>query len=147
MKIIVAIILLSCLPFNSFASCANKEEANALDFTAIQSSMMVAALSCNQQSQYNKFIKKYKKEVSNGGVQIKSYFKRTYGNKYESKLNNFMTKLANKATKSSMVSDSDTYCEESSAALNNLLSIKDNQISKFKHRKQYSSIHGVSACS
>lgn len=147
MKKFVAIILLSSLPFNSFASCANKDEAKALDFTAIQSSMMVAALSCNQQTQYNKFIKKYRKEISSGGGHIKSYFKRTYGNKYEGKLNNFMTKLANKATKSSMVLDSDKYCEETSIALDNLLSIKDNQISKFKQRNKYSSIHGVTSCS
>lgn len=147
MKKFFAIILLSSLPFNSFASCANKVEAQALDFAAIQSSMMVAALSCNQQSQYNKFIKKYKKEVSNGGAQVKSYFKRTYGAKYESRLNNFMTTLANKATKNSMITNADVYCGATSAALDNLLSIEDNQISKFKQRGEYSAIHGVNSCS
>jgi len=147
MKKIAAIIILSSLPYNAFANCAKQKEVNALDFKAIQSSMMVAALSCDQQKQYNKFMNKYGKLLSNGSGNVRSYFKRVYGKNYESKMNSFVTGLANKATNLSMSGEPESYCNESQTAFEELLKIKNNEISKFTERKKYSSLHGVNACS
>jgi hypothetical protein len=147
MKKVITVFILSSLPYTSFAStCAKKKEMEALDYRAIQSSMMVAALSCNKQKEYNKFMNKYKKEIVGGSNEIKTYFKRAYGKNYEYRLNMFMTQIANKATKASMTGAPDEYCEQIDSAFKELLNIDDNRLSKFKSRKKYSSIHGFNSC-
>ena len=146
MKKIATILLLSSLPYNALANCANDSEIEALDFRAIQSSMMVAGLSCDKQKEYNKFMNKYNNKLSDGGSVIKSYFKRVYGKNYEHRLNKFVTSIANKATKASMTGAPDDYCNEIEQAFKELLNIKDNNLSKFTSRKKFSSIHGLNSC-
>ena len=108
--------------------------------------MMVAALSCDKQDEYNQFMNKYNKKLSKGGSVIKSYFKRVYGDKYESRLNRFMTGIANKATKASMTGAPDDYCNEIDSAFSELLEMKDNNLAKFTSRKKFSAIHGFNSC-
>ncbi|MDA0780942.1 MAG: hypothetical protein PQ612_01580 [Rickettsiales bacterium] len=146
MKKFVAILVLSSLPYQSYANCANNNEIEALDFKAIQSSMMVAALSCEKQKEYNKFMNKYNDKLSKGGNVIKSYFKRIYGDAYESKLSSFVTKIANIATKESMTGAPDDYCNDTEQAFKELLSIEDNNLARFTSRKKFSSFHGFPSC-
>ena len=147
MKKITAVLLISSLPYNAFANCAKDKEIEALDFRAIQSSMMVAALSCDMQNEYNQFMDKYKKKISQGSSAIKSYFKRIYGESSDRRLNTFMTRIANNATKESMTGAPDDYCNETGAAFKELLNSKTNNLADFKSRDKYSSIHGFNSCS
>ncbi len=146
MKVLFAFLVAVLMPFSSFA-CAMEEESDALDLRALQSNMMVAALSCDQQKNYNKFMSKYQDRLIDGGDEIKSYFKRTYGFGYEQELNRFVTNLANKATERSMKKNASTYCQQMDAMFKNLLSLEEEMLADFVEEKHFANMHGVNSCS
>lgn len=146
MKVSFVLFLSVFLPVSALA-CAQEEESHALDLRALQSSMMVAALSCDQQGQYNKFIRKYQDNFVEGSEEIKSYFRRTYGSGYEVELNRFITRLANEATKSSMRSDADVYCEQTAAIFDELFTLREDRLDEFAQQQHVSVLHGVNSCS
>jgi len=146
MRFIVVVCSFLLIPSASFAYCAQARESEAFEIRALQSSMMVAALSCNQHSQYNQFIRNYKSDIASGGKDIKSYFERAYGSKYEYELNKFITNLANRATKLSMEDDPDEYCDHTLAIFNSLNSSKVD-LEEFLEQEKYATLHGVNACS
>ncbi|MDB2414233.1 hypothetical protein N9W34_00500 [Rickettsiales bacterium] len=146
MKVLLTFIIATLLPISSFA-CAMQEESQALDFRALQSNMMVAALSCDQQKNYNRFMIKYKNNLITGSEDIKSYFKRKYGFSYERELNRFVTDLANKATQFSMNKNSDTYCQQVSAMFKDLIDMEENMLGGYIEKQHLASLHGVNSCS
>lgn len=77
------------------ATCVSSDEAAALRLRDLQSRLMVAALSCNQQVAYNTFVEKFRPSLTSAGQQIVAYFKRTGGG--EPALNRHLTQLANAA--------------------------------------------------
>jgi menaquinone-dependent protoporphyrinogen IX oxidase len=127
------------------AKCANMSEENAFNLRALKSTLMVAALSCGQQSDYNRFVKKYQTTLSSGGKAIKKYFHRIYGKNAESHLNKFITNLANQASKGSINGDDITYCDQTKDVFKKLLRLGTEGVSKFA-QKEYTSLHGIRAC-
>lgn len=77
------------------ASCVSTDEAAALRLRDLQSRLMVAALSCNQQVAYNSFVEKFRPSLTSAGQQMVAYFNRTGGG--EPALNRYLTQLANAA--------------------------------------------------
>jgi hypothetical protein len=77
------------------ARCVSADEADAFQLRALQNRLMVAALSCNQQTAYNTFVEKFQGELTSAGKSMRSYYMRTGGG--EAALNRHMTELANAA--------------------------------------------------
>lgn len=77
------------------ATCVSSQEADAMRLRDLQSRLMVAALSCNQQTAYNGFVEKFRPSLTLAGQQIVAYFQRTGGG--EPALNRHLTQLANAA--------------------------------------------------
>jgi hypothetical protein len=77
------------------ARCVSAEEADAFQLRALQNRLMVAALSCNQQSAYNTFVERFQPELTSAGRSMQSYYRRTGGG--DAALNRHMTELANAA--------------------------------------------------
>ena len=83
------------------ATCANSKDLEALGVRVLQTELMVAALTCGQQDQYNTFVKTYKGELVKHGRALRSLFKRVYGSSHKRRLNGFVTKLANDSSQRS----------------------------------------------
>lgn len=145
MNIILVMLLSLHLPISAFA-CAYEEEVDAFNVRALQSSMMVAALSCDQKKQYNKFIRKHQDYIVDSSEELKSYFKRKHGSGYEKELNRFITKLANEATKKSMSDDSDAYCVQTARTFQKLYYLNHGQLQNFAKQPRFAALHGMDLC-
>lgn len=145
--IFFAAFLLCGSAYKSFAVCANDIEMEAIQMRALQSVMMVAALSCQQNDAYNSFIKKYKSDYSKGARTIESYFKRSYGNSYSGKLNNFITQIANNASKDSLKINQIEYCNQTAEIFYVLLNSNKSKVAEYIKEVDIAKIHQVSACS
>ena len=77
------------------ANCVSPDEAEAFRLRDLQSRLMVAALSCNQLTAYNRFMEHFQPTLVSAGRQLVSYFERTGGG--EPALNRHLTALANAA--------------------------------------------------
>lgn len=92
---------------------AGKEPASgkaAFHVRALQTELMVAALTCKARAHYNDFAVKFQHVLVRHGRALKSRFHQTHGKSAgEKKLNAYVTALANK-TSAKSVSEGDAYC-------------------------------------
>lgn len=84
-------------PALAVVPCANRTELEAIQIRHLQSRLMVAALSCNQQKAYNDFVTAFQNELTAHGTQLVAYFNRT--KQGTAALNKAVTDLANAAAK------------------------------------------------
>ncbi|MGZ9107161.1 MAG: hypothetical protein ACXW3M_15440 [Rhodoplanes sp.] len=96
----------------------------ALNTRVLQTELMVAALSCDEQQRYNAFVTNYRSHLEAQGASLRAWFGRAYGSASESELNAFVTKLANDASKRSL--DAASYCASVGALLSEVLETPTN---------------------
>lgn len=142
---VVAFLLIISFSISAKANCATTKEVQALNLKALESSLMVAALSCDQKIYYNNFAKKYNRELISNSKNIVSYFKRNYGKDYENNLNKFITRIANHASKFSMTSGHD-YCQNTKEIFLELTKSNNEAILNLSNYIEYQSLHGIRAC-
>jgi hypothetical protein len=76
-------------------SCLQSAERTAFDVRALQSQLMVAALACNKDTEYNAFVRKFQGDLAAAYRGIQGHFRRTAGNAHQRELDGFITQLAN----------------------------------------------------
>lgn len=105
-----------CPPSPSFAEdCIKAHEKKALDIRALQSELMVSALTCDMRMHYNDFIKDYSDTLPIADHDLKRYFFRQYGKKDGlKKLDSYITEQAGKASLNSLSRSTIDYCAEAS---------------------------------
>lgn len=82
----------------------------AVRVRALQTELMVAALSCNARGDYNRFVNRFKPDLKENADALKSYFTRVYGASGEKEMNRFITKLANDVSKRSAKQGTRRFC-------------------------------------
>jgi hypothetical protein len=90
-------------------SCVGADEVHAFTLRHLQSSLMVAALSCNQRDAYNDFMTRFQGPLADGGRLLIAYFNRAGGGKIG--LNRYVTDLANTAGLD-RAADPQGFCEK-----------------------------------
>lgn len=91
--------------------CVRPAEKVGFDIRALQSQLMVAALSCNQHDDYNAFVRKYQSEVATAFRNVAEHFRRTAGRTHQRDLDQYITQLANGQSQMSIARGS-FFCRE-----------------------------------
>ncbi len=86
-----SVALASWSPAN--AQCAQTKEVAAFNIRALQSQLMVGALTCDLHDQYNAFVLRHRSELADSRRRLISYFGRAGGG--ERAFNSYDTELAN----------------------------------------------------
>lgn len=89
--------------------CVSNTEKLALDTRVLQTELLIGALSCGQGEQYNKFVTSFQPQLQEQGGNLIGLFQRIHGARGTDKLNEFVTNLANDASKRSQ-SIGQGYC-------------------------------------
>ncbi|MCQ4161292.1 hypothetical protein NON00_15330 [Roseomonas sp. GC11] len=76
-------------------TCLQPAEQAALAVRALQSQLMVVALSCGQHDDYNAFVTRNKQELGTAWRQVAGHFRRVHGGAGQRELDNYITTLAN----------------------------------------------------
>ncbi|WP_338663270.1 hypothetical protein VQH23_24445 [Pararoseomonas sp. SCSIO 73927] len=76
-------------------TCMRPADKAAFDVRALQSQLMVAALICKQDEQYNTFVRSYQGQLSSAWDGMSTYYRRANGNTGVRVRDNFVTELAN----------------------------------------------------
>ncbi len=77
------------------SGCVPAAAKHAFEVTALKSQLMVAALSCRQDSQYNSFIERNRPQLVAHDKELMAWFRRTYGGQGVRRFDDFITSLAN----------------------------------------------------
>lgn len=89
--------------------CVSSVEAQAFALRHLQSRFMVAALACNQQDAYNKFVTRFRPDLKKAGAVFLNYFDRI--GRGAPAVNEHVTNLAN-AAGLRRAEDPPSYCTE-----------------------------------
>lgn len=129
----------------SAAVCASSKERVALETRMLQTELVVAALSCNERARYNEFVTRFKSEIGDGGQGLKRFFQRAYGKGAESRLNSFVTELANEASQRGIVYQGD-YCGDAVKRFDAALALPPADLHKFAAAQSFATLHGYESC-
>lgn len=91
--------------------CVQPAEKIGFDIRALQSQLMVAALACGQQDDYNAFVRRYQNEVAGAFRSVAAHFRRTAGAQHQRQLDQYITNLANGQSQMSIARGS-FFCRE-----------------------------------
>jgi len=127
-------------------ACALKSEKQALDMRALQSELMVSALSCGERDNYNQFVKEHKDYLIKNSTLLKSYFQRNYHSSAEFQMNKFITELANASSRKSLGRYQEGFCESAKEIFHQVQSVKVNKISDIASKEEFSSMHNIVEC-
>lgn len=102
------------------ADCVSARERDSLTVRALQSRLLVAALSCGARADYNSFVTRYRPQLAAHSSELRKHFRKQHGAAHNKALNAYVTKLANGASQVS-IEDRYGFCAESQRALAELL--------------------------
>ncbi|MCX8134919.1 MAG: hypothetical protein N3D18_13270 [Roseococcus sp.] len=98
-------------PGAAIAACLQPAEKTAFDVRALQSQLMVVALTCQQQDDYNNFVRRHMNELNNAQRGVTSYHRRVHGAQHQRQLDLYITNLANSQMQAGIARGS-FFCRE-----------------------------------
>ncbi len=76
-------------------SCVQPAEQAAIELRALQSRLMVGAVSCRQEDAYNAFVRRFQRDLGGAYNRAEGHFRRLHGGQGRTRFNQFDTNLAN----------------------------------------------------
>jgi hypothetical protein len=123
-------------------SCVRSEERMAIEVRAMQTDMMVAALSCNAHREYNEFVTRFRSVLAGHSKTLNKLFARIYGRAGEREFLRYTTALANQASLAS-VTDAAEFCTSTVATLRQVVTVTSKDFESLViGRKAYASDDG-----
>lgn len=83
------------VPGLAIAACLRPAEKTAFDVRALQSQLMVVALSCQHQDDYNAFVTRFRSQLAEAHRDVTSYYRRSSGRQAQRVMDQYITNLAN----------------------------------------------------
>ncbi len=101
-------------------TCPAADEQSSLTVRVLQAKLMVAALTCPAQSDYNAFVRRYTPYLADHAVSLKRWFRKLHGGRQTQEIDRFVTTLANDASMKSTQNRA-KFCAASRSAFTVLL--------------------------
>ena len=127
------------------ATCNGGSDKAAFHVRALQTDLMVAALTCGAKPEYNSFARKFRNALVDHGMALKSLFQHLHGASAEKALNAYVTALANRASQRS-IARRDQYCEHTLRTFTALSDLKPADLATFSMKRPISEVDVPSTC-
>jgi hypothetical protein len=142
----LALIAASNQPALAAAQCMQAAEKAAFNVRALQSQLMMAALTCGQQDEYNMFVQRHQRTLSDAHQRIASHFGRMYGSAGEEQLDRYITDLANAQSQDGMRQGS-SFCHHMKPFFQEAMALRDaREITRFTTEKNVTNPYSFAAC-
>ena len=125
--------------------CASDRDLAALNARVLQTELMVAALSCGERQRYNNFVTTYQQVLKDRGQALQALFKRTQGARANTRLNAFVTKLANDASQQ-VRSKGDDYCVFAGELFDETVATSPHDLNSLTNKPWIIDRHGFRPC-
>ncbi|HEX4890819.1 MAG TPA: hypothetical protein VFW37_10715 [Alphaproteobacteria bacterium] len=133
-------------PASAYAApCVAANELAPLQVRMLQTELMVAALTCNQRTDYNLFITRFQPQLSAQGKMLQSFFKQKYGSGSGKALNGFVTRIANESSRRGMVKRG-LFCRQSASIHSESKNIGPDGLLALAQTQKFSGLHGIKLC-
>jgi len=102
--------------------CVTPSDQQIFDLAALKSELLVLAINCNNDTQYNAFVNRYKPLLAGNEKSFTDYFKRAYGRKAQQEQDRYITDLANIQVTAGLRQQSD-FCPHTTAIFQEVLAL------------------------
>ncbi len=127
------------------APCLDWHQSRALAAKAVQTRLMVAALSCGMRDPYNEFVLKFDPELVEHNSTLISWHRQHYGPGGDSVFHNLMTRIANEASADN-VSAAREFCKLASETFKFYLTTASDSIAAMMPASATARRFGVATC-
>lgn len=118
------------LPGTAEAACQPTPDQASIGIRALQTELMVAGLKCSAE-QWNDFTRKFKTTIKSNADRMQSLFRKAYGNSGATRMNTFVTQLANDASQRSNRSAEADYCRQEDELFHQVLALTGADLERF----------------
>lgn len=112
------------------AACQPTPEQASVAIRALQTELMVAGLKCGAE-QWNNFTAKFKTTIKSNADRLQRLFNKTYGKSGPSRMNAFVTQLANDASQRSNRAAEADYCREEDELFKQVIALTGAELERF----------------
>lgn len=144
----LAVVASASLPTAAYAGpgrCASKTEASALRLRSLQNHLMVAALSCNQRNEYNAFVGRFNRVLSNSGKTMKQYFQGAWGKSANGQLDDYVTYIANRVSVQSL-NDRENFCRSAGDMMSHVMNLDESGLTEYSAKLPKENAEGPQIC-
>lgn len=127
------------------APCLDWQQSRALAAKAVQTRLMVAALSCGLRDPYNEFVVKFDLELVEHSSTLMSWHRQNYGADGDRAFHNLMTRIANEASADN-VSASREFCRLAAETFKFYLTTASDSIAAMLPASATARRFGVATC-
>jgi len=118
-------------------ACATPDEAAMFDVAGLKSELMVTALTCNADAQYDSFVMRFKAVLLQDDEQLVVYFEHTYGRAGQSAHDAYITNVANKMSEVG-VAEGTGFCQNHMVLFPEVLALSNpSQLALFAASRGY----------
>ena len=130
-RFLMASLLPVLLAAPAFANtCLRPEERQAMEARALRSYLMVTALNCQKQSNYNEFMRRYMRELNNADQLMDGYFRRAHGGAGRTRLDQYNTNRANDHSQDGTRAGG-FFCRDADPLFQQVMALQPGQLAKF----------------
>lgn len=103
--------------------CMKPVEKTAFDLAGLKSELMVTAIACQAEDQYNSFVARFRSDLQGGEKVLNSYFYRTAGRRAQQAHDDYITSLANAQSQDGL-KQGDQFCGKHMPMFADVLALK-----------------------
>ena len=107
------------------ADCLRPADTAALDVVGLKTQLMVAAVTCQESERYNAFIRKYQGDLQREDKSMSAYFSRAYGRTGTKQRDDYVTNLANVASRVGL-SQGSAFCTRNVPVFEEVMALRSN---------------------
>lgn len=127
------------------APCATSVDTASLQVRMLQTELMVAALTCNQRTDYNAFVTRFQPELALQGKHLQAFFKQKHGSGAAKALNGFITRIANESSRRGMLKRGE-FCRNAASIHAASKTMQPASLVSYAGTQPFANLHGVGAC-
>lgn len=118
------------------ASCTpiDPKVETAFQVRALQTELMVAALSCQARGDYNAFVRKFSEPLAANGRTLRAYFHEAFSGDGSRRLDRYITRLANEASNKRIRLGGD-YCGNARASFQQVLTMDAGELETYARER------------
>jgi hypothetical protein len=125
--------------------CKPTPDQASIGIRALQTELMVAGLKCSAE-QWNNFTAKFKATIKNDADRLQRLFSKSYGSGGASRMNSFVTQLANDASQRSNGFTEADYCKQEDVLFQKVLALTGAELERFSAMRSLAVPAPVALC-
>ena len=133
------------VPVSADAACAPTADQASIGIRALQTELMVAGIKCSAE-RWNSFTRQFKTTIKSDADRLQSLFRKTYGKAGATRMNAFVTQLANDASQRSNGSAEAEYCRQEDVLFEKVLALTGAELERFSASRSLAVPAPVALC-